>query len=94
MIKGRSQGNATVSDITFEDIMLIDVYLGVTIDCVYETQGSVTPNIGVIAQNITFKNIRGTVTNNGKVWRMLLACLPDFQVVNTIQRIWEMVALI
>lgn len=63
MIKGRSQGNATVSDITFEDILLIDVYLGLTIDCVYETQGSVEKNIGVIAQNITFRNIHGTVIN-------------------------------
>ena len=62
MIKGRSQGNATVSDILFEDITLIDVYLGLTIDCDYETPGSVEPNIGVLAVNVTFKNITGTVT--------------------------------
>jgi hypothetical protein len=61
MIKGRSQGNATVADITFEDIILIDVYLGLTIDCDYETAGTHPPNIGVLAVNVTFKNITGTV---------------------------------
>ena len=47
MIKGRSQGNATVKNVTFEDIELHDVYLALTIDCVYETQGSVVKNKGV-----------------------------------------------
>jgi polygalacturonase len=61
MIKGRSQGNATVSDITFEDISLHEVYLALTVDCDYETSGSVVPNIGVKAVNITFRNITGTV---------------------------------
>eukprot|EP00039_Didymoeca_costata_P016128 m.284026 g.284026 ORF g.284026 m.284026 type:complete len:438 (-) comp16339_c3_seq10:94-1407(-) len=62
MIKGRSQGNATVADITFEDVQLIDVRLALTIDCVYETQGTVVPNIGVLAENVMFKNISGTVS--------------------------------
>jgi hypothetical protein len=61
MIKGRSQGNATVSDITFEDIALHEVYLALTVDCDYETSGSVVPNIGVKAVNIIFRNISGTV---------------------------------
>ena len=30
---GRSQGNATVRDILFEDVELLDVYLALTIDC-------------------------------------------------------------
>ena len=47
---GRSQGNATVSDILFEDVTLLDVYLALTIDCDYETPGSVVPNIGVQVQ--------------------------------------------
>jgi hypothetical protein len=62
MIKGRSQGNATVRDILFEDIRVYDVYLGLTIDCVYETSGSVAENIGVRAVNITFRNVSGSVT--------------------------------
>jgi len=62
MIKGRSQGNATVSNVLFEDVTLIGVYLGLTVDCVYETEGSVQRNIGVQARNITFRNIHGTVT--------------------------------
>eukprot|EP01052_Picozoa_sp_SAG31_P023188 SAG31_NODE_1894_length_6965_cov_26.137198_7_plen_178_part_00 len=61
MIKGRSQGNATVRDVTFEDIVLEEVYLGLTIDCDYETAGTVEPNIGVLATDITFRNITGTV---------------------------------
>jgi len=65
MIKGRSQGNATVSNILFEDVELIGVYLALTIDCVYETQGSVEKNIGVKATNVTFRNIHGTVTGKG-----------------------------
>eukprot|EP00035_Acanthoeca_spectabilis_P039382 m.61670 g.61670 ORF g.61670 m.61670 type:complete len:459 (+) comp9572_c0_seq1:19-1395(+) len=61
MVKGRSQGNATVRDILFEDVTLIDVFLAVTVDCVYETQGSVVPNIGVQVTNVTFKNVTGSV---------------------------------
>ena len=61
MIKGRSQGNATVSNITFEDIQLFEVYLALTVDCVYETPGTVVPNTGVQALAITFRNISGTV---------------------------------
>jgi polygalacturonase len=61
MIKGRSQGNATVSNITFENIELIDVRLALTVDCVYETLGTVVPNTGVQALGITFRNISGTV---------------------------------
>jgi hypothetical protein len=61
MIKGRSQGNATVRDILFEDVKLVEVYLGLTIDCDYETHGTVVPNIGVLATNVTFRNVSGTV---------------------------------
>ena len=61
MIKGRSQGNATVSGITFEDITLIDVYLALTVDCDYETPGAVVPNSGVRVWDVTFRNITGTV---------------------------------
>lgn len=35
MIKGRSQGNATVRNILFEDVQLIRVRLALTVDCVY-----------------------------------------------------------
>ena len=62
MIKGRSQGNATVRDILFEDVTLHEVYLAFTIDCDYETAGTVVPNIGVLASNVTFRNISGTVS--------------------------------
>ena len=45
-------------------------YADVRIFCdatkVYETQGSVDKNIGVLARNITFKNITGTVVGSGK----------------------------
>jgi hypothetical protein len=61
MIKGRSQGNATVRDILFEDVTLMGVHLAVTVDCVYETAGSVVPNIGVQVLNVTFRNVSGTV---------------------------------
>lgn len=62
MIKGRSQGNATVRDILFEDVTLHEVYLAITIDCDYETAGTVLPNIGVLARDVTFRNISGTVS--------------------------------
>lgn len=51
-IKGRRQGNATVRDITFEDITLHDVGSGIQIDMTYETPGSTTSNIGVTAENV------------------------------------------
>eukprot|EP00729_Bicosta_minor_P012181 gene12181-29264_t len=44
---------------THNDVELIGVYLALTIDCVYETQGSVEKNIGVKATNVTFRNIHG-----------------------------------
>ena len=53
--------NATVRDILFEDVRLEEVYLGITIDCDYETHGTVVPNIGVLATNVTYRNVTGTV---------------------------------
>lgn len=61
MVKGRSQGNATVRDITFEDVVLIGVRLAMTIDCDYETPGTVVPNLGVSVLNVVYKNVTGTV---------------------------------
>eukprot|EP00037_Helgoeca_nana_P027699 m.318896 g.318896 ORF g.318896 m.318896 type:complete len:306 (+) comp27579_c0_seq1:638-1555(+) len=61
VIKGRSQGNATVRDILFEDVTLIGVHQAVTVDCVYESAGSVAPNIGVQVVNVTYRNVSGTV---------------------------------
>lgn len=66
MIKGRSQGNATVSDITFEDVALYGVRLALTIDCLYETAGTVQPNTGVLVTNVKFKNVTGTVSPSTK----------------------------
>jgi len=34
-----------------------------TIDCDYETSGSVVPNTGVLVTNVTYRNISGTVTH-------------------------------
>ena len=45
----------------FEDVRLEEVYLGITIDCDYETHGTVVPNIGVLATNVTYRNVTGTV---------------------------------
>lgn len=61
MIKGRSQGNATIRDVLFENIVLNNVYLAVSIDNDYETAGSVSTNIGCKATGIIFRNVTGTV---------------------------------
>ena len=61
MVKGRSQGNATVSGITFEDVLLLGVRLALTIDCDYETPGTVVPNEGVLVTRVVYRNITGTV---------------------------------
>ena len=34
-------------DILAKDIQLLEVYLALTVDCDYETSGSVVPNVGV-----------------------------------------------
>jgi hypothetical protein len=61
-IKGRSQGNATISDVKFENIKLNAVNTGIEIDMTYETPGTTTHNIGVTARDITFTNVSGTTT--------------------------------
>jgi len=43
-------------------VVLHEVYLAFTIDCDYETAGTVLPNIGVLASNVTFRNVSGTVS--------------------------------
>eukprot|EP00039_Didymoeca_costata_P005028 m.77794 g.77794 ORF g.77794 m.77794 type:complete len:427 (+) comp12642_c0_seq1:133-1413(+) len=59
-IKGRSQGNATVSNIVFENIVLDSVDTAMEINMLYETPGSVDKNIGVVAVNISYINVTGS----------------------------------
>lgn len=59
-IKGRRQGNATVSDILFDNILIESAGNGIQVDMDYETPGSHPTNSGVTARNVTFMNVRGT----------------------------------
>jgi polygalacturonase len=70
-IKGREQGNATISDINFENIVLDNVGTGIQIDMTYQTPGSTYKNIGCTAKGVSFSNVTGTAINIGS-----LACLP------------------
>ena len=40
-----------------QDVLLIDVFLALTIDCDYETGGSVAKNVGVQARDVTFHSL-------------------------------------
>lgn len=63
-IKGRRQGNATVTDVIFEDITLNQkVETGLEINMLYETPGSVHKNRGVQATNIVYRNVTGQSTS-------------------------------
>ena len=53
-IKGRRQGNATVSGIVFENITLDGVGVGIDVDMNYETPGATNNNTGCTAANICF----------------------------------------
>ena len=68
-IKGRSQGNATVRNITFEDITLEGVGVGLEVDMNYETPGSTAKSIGCTAVGVAFRNISGSVTEKAAEWR-------------------------
>merc|ERR1711871_1789341 len=61
-IKGRSQGNATVRDVRWENITLNGVGTGIQVDMDYETPGAVSPNKGVAVIGAEFAGVRGTVT--------------------------------
>jgi polygalacturonase len=60
-LKGRRQGNATISNIVFENVVLQGVDTGLAMDMVYETPGTHPNNTGVTAIDISFVNITGTV---------------------------------
>jgi galacturan 1,4-alpha-galacturonidase len=74
-IKGREQGNATISDIHFENILLDNVEQAVQIQMTYETPGSKVKNIGCTATGVTYKNITGTATSHGTHTAGSLSCL-------------------
>ena len=60
-IKGRSQGNATIRDVRFENIKLHGrVQKAIQVNMDYETPGSKTNNTGVTAQNASYVNISGS----------------------------------
>eukprot|EP00041_Stephanoeca_diplocostata_P014709 m.276836 g.276836 ORF g.276836 m.276836 type:complete len:475 (+) comp19770_c0_seq26:121-1545(+) len=59
-IKGRRQGNATISDITFENVVGSTLGTGIEIDMLYETPGSTAKNIGVGATRVEYRNVTGT----------------------------------
>ena len=63
----RSQGNATVSDIHFENIAMDGVGVGINVDMTYETPGSTVKNIGCVATGVTFTNISGTAKSPGSL---------------------------
>ena len=71
-IKGRRQGNATISDIHFENIVMDGVQTGIQVDMTYETPGSTVQNIGCTARGVTFTNVTGTVEAAGEI-----QCLPS-----------------
>lgn len=66
-IKGRRQGNATISDINFQNIRLDDVQEGIGIEMTYETPGSTTKNIGCVAHNVSYINVTGTASSPGQL---------------------------
>ncbi len=66
-IKGRRQGNATISDITFQNIRLDDVHEGIGIEMTYETPGSTADNIGCVAHNVSYINVTGTASSPGQL---------------------------
>ena len=70
------QGNATISNITFEDIFLHSgIGIGCAIEMDYETPGSKAKNIGCIANNIVYKNITGSAKETAGA----LSCLASRQ---------------
>eukprot|EP01048_Picozoa_sp_COSAG05_P000257 COSAG05_NODE_7_length_42457_cov_58.929152_14_plen_432_part_00 len=72
-IKGREQGNATISDIHFEDIVMDNTATaGICVDMTYETPGSTHKNLGCTAQGVAYTNVTGSVGQSiGS-----LECLP------------------
>lgn len=53
-LKGRRQGNATIRGVTFTNITLDNVHVGIEIDMDYETPGSTQNNSGVTAQDVRY----------------------------------------
>lgn len=72
-IKGRSQGNATVRDVRWENITLDGVGTGIEVDMDYETPGTVTSNKGVTVIGAAFAGVRGTVSKGAAVLECLKA---------------------
>lgn len=71
-IKGRKQGNATISFILFENVTLHDVKTAIAVDMTYETPGSTQPNTGVVAHNVSYRRITGDASSVPS-----LICLKD-----------------
>jgi len=59
-IKGRRQGNATISNITFSNITLSNVKTALQIDMLYETPGSTAQNVGVGVRGVVWEGVRGS----------------------------------
>merc|ERR1711924_59944 len=57
MGKGRSQGNATISNIILENITMVGGQRGIQVDMTYETSGSKVPNTGCTVQHAAFKHV-------------------------------------
>ena len=56
----RILGNATISDITFENIHLISgISVGVAMEMDYETPGSTLNNSGCTANSVAWRNVYG-----------------------------------
>eukprot|EP00936_MAST-01D_sp_MAST-1D-sp1_P000320 g320.t1 len=72
-IKGRSQGNATVRDVRWENITLNGVGTGIQVDMNYETPGTVSQNKGVTVIGAEFAGVRGTVTADAAQLKCLKA---------------------
>jgi len=71
-IKGRRQGNGSVSNITFDAIALLNVNQAVQISMDYETPGTHPLGAGVTATNVTITRLSGTAHTPGS-----LECLAD-----------------
>eukprot|EP01051_Picozoa_sp_SAG22_P027652 SAG22_NODE_9359_length_593_cov_1.354251_1_plen_160_part_01 len=75
-IKGRKAGNATISDIHFENILLDNVGQAVQVDMTYDTNPpSTVKAIGCTATGVTYKNITGTAASHGMHAAGSLSCL-------------------
>lgn len=72
-IKGRSQGNATISNINFENITMDGVGTGIEFNMRYETPGSVEKNPGCTVHGATVIGLSGSATKTAGSFKCLSA---------------------